>query len=42
MARMPATRLAPQRLRAAIEDVGSMMTGDRECFWGKHHSIGGK
>jgi hypothetical protein len=30
-----------QRLRAAIEDVGTIMTGDSEYFWTKRHSIGG-
>jgi hypothetical protein len=34
--------LALQRLRIAIEDVGTMMTGDKEYFWTKSHSIGGK
>ena len=34
--------LALKRLRTAIEDVGTMMTGDREYFHAKHHSIGGK
>jgi hypothetical protein len=32
--------LALQRLRTAIEDVGTLMTGDREYFYGKHHSFG--
>jgi hypothetical protein len=34
--------LALQRLRTAIEDVGTSMTGDQEYFWTKGHSIGGK
>jgi hypothetical protein len=41
IARIP-WHLALQRLRAAIEDVGTLMTGDKEYFWAKHHSIGGK
>jgi hypothetical protein len=34
--------LALQRLRSAIDEIGSRMTGDREYFWTKGHSIGGK
>lgn len=33
--------LALQALQRAIDDVAQALTGKRDYFWAKHHSIGG-